>query len=317
MPFSLLNQAFGPRPPVLFSVARDGDVHRVTRILPDFASRIWARPPIQGRFLSTYTKSMRRINSYGLRLLIVFVVLLAPLQSSYADDLSAAQTKLKELQKTIDLDNNYLNIEYSKNLDQTNQCIVKFTNAQEPEDQTKHNLCVIELERLQSDRERRLSQIALNSSEISKLTIEIAKLELASRPSAGAATANPSQSAAVPTPTVTPSAIPTPSTSSPAATSTASPAVATPQATPTPTQNSNPASTTQSPKPVSSSSPKVAQKASPAPKPVVKKKTIICAKGKVTKKVTAVKPVCPKGFKVQKNKVTQRTGCWAITKGIL
>jgi hypothetical protein len=243
---------------------------------------------------------MRRINSYGLRLLIVFVVLLAPLQSSYADDLSAAQTKLKELQKTIDLDNNYLNIEYSKNLDQTNQCIVKFTNAQEPEDQTKHNLCVIELERLQSDRERRLSQIALNSSEISKLTIEIAKLELASRPSAGAATTNPSQSAAVPTPTVTPSAIPTPSTSSPAATSTASPAVATPQATPTPTQNSNPASTTQSPKPVSSSSPKVTQKITPSPPPQVKKKTITCVKGKTVRKVTAVKPVCPKGFKIRR-----------------
>jgi hypothetical protein len=34
-----------------------------------------------------------------------------------------------------------------------------------------------------------------------------------------------------------------------------------------------------------------------APKPAVKKMTITCAKGKVKKKVTAVKPACPKGYK--------------------
>jgi membrane protein involved in colicin uptake len=32
-------------------------------------------------------------------------------------------------------------------------------------------------------------------------------------------------------------------------------------------------------------------------KAAVKKKTITCVKGKLTKKVTAVKPVCPKGYK--------------------
>jgi hypothetical protein len=40
--------------------------------------------------------------------------------------------------------------------------------------------------------------------------------------------------------------------------------------------------------------------ASPAPisKPVAAKKTsITCVKGKTTKKVTAVKPTCPKGYK--------------------
>ena len=240
---------------------------------------------------------MRRINFLGLRLLVVFSLLLAPLQSSYADDLSTAQTKMKELQRAIDLDNNYLNFEYSKNLDQTNQCIVKFTNAQDPEDQTKHNLCVTELERLQLDRERRVAQISRNSTEISKLTVEIAKLESSTRPSSGAATIQPGQSAVTPTPsaspspvssltptpTVTPSAAPTPSTSSPAASPTAT-------------------STTNSPTPTASPSPSTVQKATPAPKPVVKKKTIICVKGKVTKKVTAVKPVCPKGFKVQKTK---------------
>ncbi len=36
------------------------------------------------------------------------------------------------------------------------------------------------------------------------------------------------------------------------------------------------------------------------PKPVAKKTTITCVKGKKTKKVTAVKPVCPSGYKVKK-----------------
>lgn len=248
---------------------------------------------------------MRRINFLGLRLLVVFSLLLAPLQSSYADDLSTAQTKMKELQRAIDLDNNYLNFEYSKNLDQTNQCIVKFTNAQDPEDQTKHNLCVTELERLQLDRERRVAQISLNSTEISKLTVEIAKLESSTRPSSGAATIQPGQSAVTPTPsaspsplisptptpTVTPSATPTPSTPSSASPS----PTAAPTAAPT-------ATTTKSPPPSASPTPSTVQKASPAPNPVVKKKTITCVKGKTVRKVTAVKPVCPKGFKVQKTK---------------
>ena len=227
---------------------------------------------------------MRRINFLGLGLLVVFPMLLAPLQSSFADELSVAKTKLQELQQSIDLENKYLNVDYPKNVDLTNQCIVKFTNAQDPDDQTKHSLCVTELERLQLDRERRLTQLSLKSAEINKLTVEIAKLESSTRPSSGAATIQPGQSAVTPTPsasssplisptpTATPSATPTPSTSSPAASPSASP------------------------------TPSTVQKVTPAPKPVVKKKTIICVKGKVTKKVTAVKPVCPKGFKVQKTK---------------
>jgi hypothetical protein len=36
------------------------------------------------------------------------------------------------------------------------------------------------------------------------------------------------------------------------------------------------------------------------PKPVVTKKTIVCVKGKTTKKVSASNPKCPKGYKVKK-----------------
>ena len=36
-----------------------------------------------------------------------------------------------------------------------------------------------------------------------------------------------------------------------------------------------------------------------APKPVVTKKTIVCVKGKTTKKVSGTKPKCPKGYKIK------------------
>lgn len=234
---------------------------------------------------------MRRINFLGLGLLVVFPMLIAPLQSSFADELSVAKTKLQELQKSIDLENKYLNVDYPKNVDLTNQCIVKFTNAQDPDDQTKHSLCVTELERLQLDRERRLTQLSINSAEINKLTVEIDKLESSTRTSAGAATNNPGGGAVAPTPTVTPNETPAPSTSSLAAVSpTAS--------TPTPKV----ASTIKSPTPSASPAPSRVQKVTATPKPVMRKKTITCGKGKTVRKVTAVKPVCPKGFKVQKTK---------------
>lgn len=36
------------------------------------------------------------------------------------------------------------------------------------------------------------------------------------------------------------------------------------------------------------------------PKPTVTKKTIVCVKGKTTKKVSGTNPKCPKGYKVKK-----------------
>ncbi|MEY4959419.1 MAG: hypothetical protein RL271_793, partial [Actinomycetota bacterium] len=45
--------------------------------------------------------------------------------------------------------------------------------------------------------------------------------------------------------------------------------------------------------PIPSSTPTVIVTAAP----VTKKTTITCVKGKLVKKVTALKPVCPKGYK--------------------
>ena len=63
--------------------------------------------------------------------------------------------------------------------------------------------------------------------------------------------------------------------------------VATPTPTPTPV-------VTQAPPTTEVSAPVATQTAKPV---LAKKTTITCVKGKLTKKVTAVKPVCPKGYK--------------------
>jgi hypothetical protein len=36
-----------------------------------------------------------------------------------------------------------------------------------------------------------------------------------------------------------------------------------------------------------------------APAPIATKKTIVCTKGKTNKKVSALNPKCPKGYKVK------------------
>ena len=52
-----------------------------------------------------------------------------------------------------------------------------------------------------------------------------------------------------------------------------------------------------SPSPSASPSPTTSPSVSPAPNPTPKKTTISCVKGKTTKKVTAVSPKCPAGYK--------------------
>lgn len=73
-------------------------------------------------------------------------------------------------------------------------------------------------------------------------------------------------------------------TPTPAATATPTPtATATPTPTATPTQT--PVVVTESPA------------AKPVTKPAAKKRTIVCVKGKTTRKISAVNPKCPSGFR--------------------
>ena len=67
-----------------------------------------------------------------------------------------------------------------------------------------------------------------------------------------------------------------------------------PTPTPTPSQSTQP---TPTPTPSQSTQPAVVTSKKPTPP---KKTTITCVKGKLTKKVTAVKPKCPTGYKLKK-----------------
>jgi len=73
-------------------------------------------------------------------------------------------------------------------------------------------------------------------------------------------------------------------------------ATATPTATPSPSATATP-----SPSATPTSTPSPAATPTQAPmvtaKPVPKKRTIVCVKGKQTKRVTAVNPKCPSGFR--------------------
>jgi hypothetical protein len=107
-----------------------------------------------------------------------------------------------------------------------------------------------------------------------------------------------------PTPKVSPSTIPSPA-SIPSLPAVASPSpsptpepptqvTASPTSTPTP---SRPALISASPTPTRTITPKPTVSSSSKKIAVPKKVTITCVKGKLTKKVTAVKPVCPVGYK--------------------
>jgi hypothetical protein len=49
--------------------------------------------------------------------------------------------------------------------------------------------------------------------------------------------------------------------------------------------------------PTPSATPTPTASATPTAKPAVKKVTITCVKGKTSKKITAIKPTCPTGYK--------------------
>lgn len=70
-------------------------------------------------------------------------------------------------------------------------------------------------------------------------------------------------------------------------------------ATPIPTPTPSP-DTAQKQSSATQVAPTASTKATPSPKSTAKKRTITCVKGKTTRKVTAVKPVCPKGFRIKR-----------------
>lgn len=264
--------------------------------------------------------SRRALVKVGVSLALIFSSITAV---GNASELSDAQTRYSELQVAYQSNLDALNGWLPKSEADSQACIDRLARATSSADISSRQTCQDALIRFQAYKETVKKEIEDFKVELASLESLIQSLKSSgatgTSPITGGISASPSGSALPsansptpslsPTPQVSPSSpaiVPNQSTNNPSPTATPaateSPTVATPQANPLPTQNSTPASTTQSPKPVASNSPSIAQKVTPSPKPVVKKKTITCVKGKTVRKVTAVKPVCPKGFKVQKSK---------------
>ena len=267
--------------------------------------------------------SRRALVRVGVSLALIFSSITAV---GSASELSDAQSRYTELQVAYQSNLDALNGWLPKSEADSQACIDRLARATSSADISSRQTCQEALIRFQTYKETVKREIEDFKVELASLESLIQSLKSSgatgTSPITGGISASPSGSALPsansptpslsPTPQVSPSSpaiVPNQSTNNPSPTATPaateSPNVATPQVTPTPNQNSTPASSTTpigTPKPVTSNSPSIAQKVTPSPKPIVKKKTITCVKGKTIRKVTAVKPVCPKGFKVQKSK---------------
>lgn len=239
-----------------------------------------------------YNKVMRQLTLSLVGFFLACSTLFVPAYSSSADELTDAQSRLKELQNVLDQDSKYINIDFPRESAQTNECIVKYTNAQEPEDQDKHQACELTLAKLQSEQTLRVARISTTTEAIAKLNTEIAKLRASNSNSGAGSSTTSSQVSPSPSPSSSSQSTNTPITP----TSNENTQNSSPVPTTTTEQKSAPASVSGSPAPKPSTSVSANRSVMPSPK-LPAKKTITCIKGKTVKTVTAVKPTCPKGFK--------------------
>jgi hypothetical protein len=248
---------------------------------------------------------MRKFHPSWNKMLVASLLLLLPLNSSHADELTAAQNKVKELQNSLILDKNYLEVDVPRLSSQLNECIQRNTNAQEPIEQEKYASCVLELSKLEINRDSRIENIATIMNEIARLESEITRLRQSSTTPVPSSPTSSTTGGSVQSPsgtTSTPGGI---SDKSPQTSTSPVPAVSNGQNSRIPLAGATPAVSVSptpliSPKTQISPSPINDQKITPSPKPVVKKKTITCVKGKTVRKVTAIKPLCPRGFKIRR-----------------
>lgn len=238
---------------------------------------------------------------------LVLILLLGAFTSpGTASELSDAEQRYSDLRRPYEANLEAVNVTLPKSEQVAIQCIAQLGDSMSPVDSSAREACQQDLLKIRAEMSLKSSQILQQKSELEVLERSIQALRASSgsaTPMSGSAGTSSGGSSASNTQSVsptenslaqtsdTPSSLPGPNKSP-----TASPAPI-----PTPAQKSEPQVATSATTPSSSQSPSAApgSKVSAA-KPAVKKRTITCVKGKVTRKVTAVKPVCPKGFKIRK-----------------
>ena len=216
-----------------------------------------------------------------------------------ASELSDLEDKYQALEKTFNSENEYIVVFLDYELEKARACVKKYELSTLNDAVAQKANCEADVSRLQSDRSIRETRINSIKSEMDSLALQINRLKPSGATSAsGGSTSQSGASSTVQTDTTknpsSPQATQAPSSPEPVAKEQEPESAAPlPTATPSPT-------TSQKPSSVSQGLPSTTAKVTPSPKPIVKKRTITCIKGKTIRKVTAVKPVCPKGFRIKR-----------------
>ena len=240
------------------------------------------------------------IKQRSLSICLVLVLFLGAFSSPVAaSELSDAEKTHSELRDAYQRYIETLNGFTAKEAE-AQDCISKLADSTNAADVTRRNECQQSLSKIQDERSTLVASEQNSKSKILELEQLIQRLREAAATSGtnSGGSASSSQSGITP---LIPEVVEKKPEATQAGGSEAKP-VSGEQAQPSvaaPTPLQSPTAVAQ---PSAAATPSVApgSKASAAAKPVVKKRTITCVKGKVTRKVTAVKPVCPKGFKIRK-----------------
>ncbi len=245
--------------------------------------------------------NFRRI-TLGVVVIFLTSALIAPGSASELSDAEKAHGELRAEYRQYFESLNKISAQESV----AQECIAKYADSTVSSEVTQRNECQTTLNRLQSERSAILEQEQGAKRKILELEQLIERLSATVVSSGGASAAGGSSSSSsgitplIQTETPKPANEPQPSqgsNQSPVTTKENQPELAPQQPAPaqSPVASQNQSSATPS-------VPVVANKVTPSPKPSAKKRTITCTKGKVSRKVTAVKPVCPKGFKIKAKK---------------
>jgi len=247
--------------------------------------------------------NFRRI-TLGVIVIFLTSVLIAP---GSASELSDAEKRYSDLQLNFEVAQGNLFLLLPGYEAEAQGCIDRLAGATNSADISARTACQQELTRLQLERATQKNQIEAMKIELTSLELRIQNLKsTSSGATSSGSTSSASTGAATSDAQASPSATveSTPVSSGNPAAPVTNDAPVPVQSSPMPQESASVAASApaQNQSSAGPSVPVVTNKVTPSPKPKAKKKTITCTKGKVSRKVTAVKPVCPKGFKIKAKK---------------
>jgi hypothetical protein len=222
---------------------------------------------------------------------VAALLMLSPFEAT-ANTLSEAQAKFSALQNSLASDTRIINQDFLAREEINDKCLADYLTDTSPEGSQKREECITAREAIISEKEQISTRIADTNRQLSILAAEIATLQ-----GSGGTSTTPSASGGASSTPAVPGATPTPAPATDLQTpgDLAQPVV--------PGASSSVAPTAPTARPTApATTAKPAVTATKKPAVAVKKKkmrTITCTKGKKIRKVTAVKPICPKGFKVR------------------